>query len=154
MSVIWEILIKYGQTVRECVLSNNGLMKLLQNEWALHEDKVIANQGQSLVVMLKHDDVLKVQSLDGWKDNEVLCPCGDVLKLVEAKNCYPPSAYNYLYCDYCRLKIDWGVKPDEMVYHCKKKEGIHPHGFDLCCACAKRKFIIDAHKKKEICSDI
>ena len=49
---------------------------------------------------------------------------------------------SFLYCDYCREKIDWGLHPDRMVYHCDKKEEQHPHGFDLCVRCAKRRLAI------------
>ena len=155
MSVVWDALSKYGQTFRQYVADNGQLMALIQDEWAKDSDLVLANQAHSLLAALTNDDAFELlfssKAVDDAKDGDqeteakVLCPCGDVLELRPAKDCYEKSSYTFLYCDYCREKVDWGMDPMRMVYHCDKKENAHPHGFDLCVVCAKRKLVIDSH---------
>jgi len=157
MSVLWDSMLKYGRPVRHFVANNDHIMALIEKEWARSSDLILSNQAQSLLVVLTDDAVFEALSGGASKGDddeeseskaqEVLCPCGDVLQLVPAKDCYEPSAYTYLYCDYCREKVDWGLHPMRMVYHCDKKEKAHPHGFDLCVVCAKKKLVLDAGSK-------
>merc|ERR1719242_795224 len=125
-------------------------MMLIAEKWAKDEDVILAHQAESLLAALKNDGVFQElfcsdDGNDGDQEKveeeppQVRCPCGDILQLVPAKDCYGTQSYTFLYCDYCREKVDWGMDPMRMVYHCGKKKGVHPHGFDLCIVCAKRK---------------
>merc|ERR1712228_943038 len=70
--------------------------------------------------------------LDDEKETEDVvyrCACGDVLERKEAGTCYENSSW--LYCDLCYTKMGGS----EIVYHCDKKEGVHPNGYDLCEGC-------------------
>eukprot|EP01084_Bolivina_argentea_P270998 460949_1 len=145
MAVIWDAMSRYGDAIRDAITRNEKMMDLIEHQWAAHENTVTANQAQSLLTALHNDDDVFDIEID--TTFAVLCPCGDTLKLKEARDCYEAASttYCYLYCDYCRDKIDWKLNPKRMVYHCDKKENIHPHGFDLCVNCSRRKYILD-HK--------
>ena len=156
LSVIWDIMAKYGDGIRQYILSNDKMLSLIENKWSNDDNLVLSNQAANTLRVLRNEKAFKsINSLNENKNNDdnddnkteqIVCPCGDILQLKAAKDCYPPSAYHYLYCDYCREKIDWGLDPNRMVYHCDKNDK-HKHGFDLCVTCAKRKFLLELADK-------
>merc|ERR1719242_1816944 len=74
-----------------------------------------------------------------------VCVCGGALEKVSLSQCYPASQGG-VSCDDCGETITAeGDNTDTLVWHCPKEKNSykHPHGYDLCLACAEKQLQFD-----------
>merc|ERR1711972_581419 len=98
LSLFWDSMSKYGQSIRQFVAQNEEIMTLIQEKWAKDQDVILVNQAVSLLAALKNDGAFQAlfggtnhededQELEAKKHPQVKCPCGDMLQLIPAKDC-------------------------------------------------------------------